>query len=246
MRQSLYACMDECASAKTDEKFSVRRQQSAKVRGAIIPAEYAMEKFLQTIQHTQPAWSTNTPICEWPGILCDTKLQVESIKWTSQDLSGTVRCSMVPSTVEKLNLSNNLLTGSLHLADLPYCLQQFHAHHNDFEGNLELADLPPHMERLMLSSNRFSGSIDLRHLPNLLQSLWIDRNLLTGSLELDALPSQLRILKLSDNLFSGCVKFPEVLPSCLIEININRNALHIPSSLPCGVVGWDQDTSRIQ
>ena len=191
----------------------------SKVRGAILPQEYTLLRFLSKANFSDTSWSTQTPACDWTGITCNADQAVIHIDWSFDlfatdppDVHGELLWQHMPRTVMHFEARYQLLSGPVELPDLPPDLQEFDINNNKCDGSLEFTSLPRRIEILVLRNNMFFGTIDLTSLPVAIRTIDLSRNQLCGELNFIKLPASLQRLNLSDN---GYIK-PDRLPAVVL------------------------------
>ena len=122
--------------------------RTGKVRGAKLPLEYDLVRFVADIKGPHSSWKASTPACEWKSVICDEDSRVENIDLSFMYLSGSLQWSYLPRTVLSFAASDNHLTGTV-----PFDL------------------LPPELTDLCLLQNAFSGELDFTHLPDTLKEI---------------------------------------------------------------------------
>ena len=176
-----------------------------------------------------------------------TELSVES-----NQLSGNVSWSELPSTLHVLNVRKNQLNGSVEWDNLPWSLMVLDISENTFTGSCELHSLPPALRELNASQNMFDGEICLTKLSLSLLILNVSNNKLSGGVDLSGLcrecydhdsqscgsrnaaginamtprnrPPALQEIDISSNKFEGNVTLDFFLP-CLGKVDISNNTI---------------------
>ena len=193
-----------------------------KVRGASLPTEYELVRFVQDVENTQESWNTHTPACEWKYVKCNDAGEVTALSWDYMYIKGSLHWAYLPQSLMLLDLSVNLLLGKVETHFMPNNLDDINLEENFFEGGLDLQHLPQQLKELCVRSNELVGNISFAFLPANIEVLILSHNSFTGNVDLCDLPSTLLFLHLHRNLFTGT---PELrfLPQNLIELNLERN-----------------------
>ncbi|KAG7959932.1 hypothetical protein I3843_10G094000 [Carya illinoinensis] len=173
-------------------------------------------------------WSSNTPICTWVGVTCDSKhLRVRALKLSNMDLVGTIPPHIGNlSFLVSLSMSNNSFHGSLpnELSRL-YRLKFLRFRYNEFSGEIPHGmGLLNKLQILLLTGNNFEGSIP-QSLSNISSLQWINlaHNQLSGSIpsSLFKIPT-LQQISLRSNKLSGGLPMFDHLPN-LHFLSVSRN-----------------------
>jgi len=200
----------------------------------------------------EKGWTSksNTPVCEWDGIGCDTEGEtVISIQLNETDFFGTLPTELaLLSTISTIDIRKNLLQGTIP-SEISFMqnLQIVSLKQNRLEGTIPRF-LSKKLEKLDISYNQLSGEIppDFGEGCLKLKHLDLRRNELTGFLPygLEDLPN-LRTISLSENHLHGTL--PEYLSSMksLQFLYLNDNALvgTIPEGF--GKVGNSENLSPV-
>ena len=185
--------------------------------------------------------------CDWFGVVCNPKNEVEAISWThapvidnascnldflpdtvhsfnifSSNFHGTLETSRLPNSIRFFQIAVNQFSGELDLTSLPDFVELFNVHANNFVGSADLTNLPATLRELVISKNHFSGEVKLTNLPPNLSMLFFHYNRFRGALCLTNLPPKLQILNASHNRFNGTVvvkNLPPTLHKLLLEGN---------------------------
>ena len=137
--------------------------------------------------------------CIAAGITCDITPRVTSIVWRNMNLDGVFNGSMLPSSLNYLDLKTNSIIGNFPLnwplgmiyIDLSFCL---------LSGNISTS-WPPNLSTLYLRSNSFTGPISY-YLPSGISRVEIQRNGLSGTLP-SSWPLNLTYVDASFNSITG-------------------------------------------
>ena len=84
-----------------------------RVRGANLPQEYELARFVQNISNLDPSWNTSTHACDWKGVNCDAELHVSKIMWMFMGLSGSLEWNYLCRTLREFAGWDNKFTGSI-------------------------------------------------------------------------------------------------------------------------------------
>ena len=181
----------------------------AKVKGAVLPQEYNLARFVANISNPGVTWTTNIRACDWKGVECNTDEQVEYFGLNPFDLfgaeeednySGTFAWIYMPDTIKSFFMASQAgITGTLPVADLPTSLTSFALTMCNMFGPVDLTVLPPNMHRLNLKDNQFSGALDLMSLPARMGVLLLEGNRFEGSVNLSRLPVTMKHIHLRGN-----------------------------------------------
>ena len=208
-----------------------------RIRGATLPQEYDLARFVENMEGLHPTWCTNVTACEWAGVTCNDMGEVTAINWTTTyALSGSVLWKYLPLTLMALHLRNSEVTGNVELDCLPKQLKTLALSDNRFFGQVDTQMLPRMLETAYFDHNEFTGHVNLSTLPPNLVELWLESNHFEGEVDLCHLPLTLRVLDFSLNQFSGTLDFRN-LPDCLSELYANDNNFE----LLINVEHWPKD-----
>ena len=198
------------------------------------------------------------PLCDWEDLSYGAQGHVTKICMQYCSFSGTLKPSLIPSTVEdfsisnnrvhgsidlgefcdnvrSIDLANNQLSGSIALSALPVSLRRLSLEYNKISGNVDLTCLSPPLIIVRLAHNELEGEVDLSCLPETLEFLYLSHNKLVGSLTFAKLPEKLSILDLASNNFWGSLnlqKLPRELYELCLDGNPFTGIVHIPTKLP--------------
>ena len=201
----------------------------SKVRGACLPQEYELSRFITDIRNPDISWNTLIHACKWEGVTCDEKFIVVNIKWDKQmyssrkKLEGSPRWQYLLRTVLKFTVAHGQLTGEVPLDTLPPDLTDFNAFSNEFTGEVNLCHLPYTLGQLLLFSNWFHGNVDLTCLSKNLYGLLLHENNLSGEINLTSLPASMLVINLSRNQFTGSLDLQHLpLEVDTVDCSYNR------------------------
>ena len=227
------------AQASSSNEFSIPSSRAAKVRGAQLPSQYLLVRFVSNITGQDITWNSDADACTWKGVHCNGDFEVKYVLWPDFNLHGTPCWKYLPSTTRTVDLSNvmvhdtmNILEGSVPLYELPHAMEILVLRKNKFSNELDLSHMPRTMLTLDVLSNCLEGSAELEQLPGTMSFLNLSRNQMSGSLQIDLLPSSMKELYVSHNLFSGNVVLTS-LPSRLTVLCLEANRLHGSIDLSC-------------
>ena len=193
----------------------------SKVRGALLPSEYELTRFVSKIENPHISWSASTPACEWKGVTCvDSRIQI--VDWGRSGLKGSLLFEWMPRASRFFYLFNNQVGDFVKLDSLPPQLTCLDLDINTFSGSIDLIHIPSTFRTLSLRNNAFAGSVDLNHLPPNLEELYLNNNNLSGRVDLDRLPLCMISLDLSHNRFTGFLsleKLPPLLEYAFFDCN---------------------------
>ena len=196
---------------------------SHRVRGSSLPLEYDLERFILSVSHTHPSWTTHTPGCQWYGVRCEGSGKwATSLLWNSVGVSGSLHWSWLPSTVQQLQLSGNCLYGVLGISHFPETMCNADLSQNRFSGDVCLAELPPDTQTIDFSKNLLGGELALESLPSQITTLSVNFNQFVGELILIHLPTSLLIMDFSFNDFIGTVDVSVINDNVLL-LNLREN-----------------------
>ena len=150
-------------------------------------------------------------------------------------LEGTLQCSSLPRTLERLNLRSNRLSGGVSFADMPAGVTLIEIARNNFSGSLDVTSLPARLLILNASYNQFSGSISLDHLPSTLYFFYIGGNKLTGSFCLLNVPRNL------DYLYAGLNSFDR---RATVHSSIAAGGVSLRDSAICEILNENGEHHR--
>ena len=188
----------------------------SKVRGAVLPQEYTLSRFVSNLASLEESWTEATPACEWRYVLCNAEKQVTSLGWDNKlfedetdeggsefpILDGPLLWEYIPHTLILFTAYVQDLSGPVPLSVLPNCLTKFNIRTNECSGQLDLIHLPSALEILDLRNNQFEGTIDLTRLPAHLKCLYLGGNNLSGSLDLTHVSENVQNINLEHNFFN--------------------------------------------
>ena len=204
------------------------QSRSARVRSANLPQEYELARLIRDMEGTHPSWTIETPACDWDGVTCDDKGEVNEVNWHHKVVTGTIHLSYLPSHVTLFSVAQDKeakgCTGEVSWEELPSKLEYLCLSGNQFSGAVDLTVLPDTLQSLYLNKNKFSGSISLTHLHATMRTLTLDHNALDGSLDLTSLPESMTYLTLNHNKFTGSICL-DLLPPKMNSLYLNCNAL---------------------
>ena len=148
-----------------------------------------------------------------------TELNVES-----NQLSGNVSWSELPSALRVLNVRKNKLSGSVEWNSLPSCLMILDISENKFTGSCELDSLPPALRELNASQNSFDGELRLENIPFALVTLNLSSNKLAGEVNFSGIRRECHSFSVSVKTSgeSEAVKCPVMLQ----ELDLSKNCFH--------------------
>ena len=202
-----------------------------RIRGAALPQEYDLARFVENLEGLHPTWRTNVTACEWAGVTCNEMDEVKTIKWGSTsgyfslvhgEIRGSVAWKYLPVTLTSLNIDGDKLRGEVVPKLIPTKLKTLSFSHNQFFGVLEMHFLPSSLEELYADHNELTGNINLTDLPPNLEELWLEENNFEGGVDLCHLPTKLLVLDFSCNHLSGTLDFRS-LPDSLAELYAHDN-----------------------
>ena len=153
---------------------SSKNPRAAEVRSVFVPQEYDLVRLIENVEKRHPSWDTNTPACEWNGILCCEK-QVIGIAWSFTDLESLI-WKYLPLSLMSLQAMSAQLRCELPLEMFPPTLLHIYLYSNKLIGNLDLLQLPPLLEVFDVQSNYFFGLVDFSLLPTSLTDLTLSWN----------------------------------------------------------------------
>ena len=201
---------------------NTQETRPGKVRGANLPQEYELTRFVQNIENPHPSWNASTPACDWEHVTCDEELHVIWINWNGMNMKGSLQWNYLCHTVLEFRAWLNQLRGNVLLGALPSQIVRFDLSTNGFSGELDWSHLPGEMIDLFFSDNKFKGCVDFKHLPLSLKVLQVQYNQFSGDLDLTRLPRLMTHVNLSQNCFTGPLDLQH-LPSSLQILNCHRN-----------------------
>ena len=212
-----------------------------RIRGAALPQEYDLARFVKNLEGLHPTWCTNVTACKWSGVTCNEMDEVTALDWTNSDYvpkvyptRGLVVWKYLPLTLIDLHLDNDDLTGEVEFRCLPQSLKLCNLSSNRFFGRFDPQFLPPLIEKLYLNQNDFTGQINLTKLPPNLTDMWLEHNKFDGTIDLCHLPLNLRVLDVSNNHFSGKLDFRN-LPDFFVELYAQDNNFELLVNAECWV-----------
>ena len=104
-------------------------------------------------------------------------------------LTGSLDLTLLPGSMNVLNLMRNFLTDCICLVTLPPNLVELKLSYNVLSGKLVLTKLPGTLKELLLDHNAFEGNVDLHQLPRVMTHLFLHENKkLRGNLRVAKLP----------------------------------------------------------
>ena len=53
-----------------------------KIRGALLPQEYELQRLISDVMSPDPSWKTSTAACDWAGVTCNEQGEVTEIDWS--------------------------------------------------------------------------------------------------------------------------------------------------------------------
>ena len=139
---STLCLLSSCCDAADDYKRNAVGNRPSKVRGANLPQEYELVRFVENISNWDPSWTSSTPACDWTGVSCYNS-QVRYIRWSYRKLGGSLQWKYLCDTT-----------------------REFRAWRNELTGSVPLDVLPSEMKAIDISSNGLSGKMNLSHLPD--------------------------------------------------------------------------------
>ena len=72
--------------------ISTQPRLPSKVRGAELPQEYDLARFIGHTQNTDPSWTTSTLACNWRDVECDDGMHVTDLNWKRPgEIAGTLQ-----------------------------------------------------------------------------------------------------------------------------------------------------------
>ena len=162
-----------CAVVNTKDVSNVNpgTRLPSKVRGANLPQEYELARFIENITNPHATWTSSTPACEWQNVFCQDDTYVVVLEWDCLRLSGSVQWMWLPKTVLSCDFSGNNLSGTIPFEVLPQGLASLNVGSNKFFGVLDLSHIVSELDKLYLGDNKFQGCVDLTHLPETLHEL---------------------------------------------------------------------------
>ena len=146
-----------------------------KLRGANLPVEYELARFIEDASKKDSSWSTSVPACKWKGVVCVEGI-VSTMDWGDRKMEGELNWDYIPSSLTYLRLAFNELSGDIPFNGIPRQMTVLNVTANRFSGPLLLKDLPDTMKNLFLSYNRFSGIVDPSEFPKSLWLLYVSDN----------------------------------------------------------------------
>ena len=129
--------------------------RKGRVRGANLPQEYELSRFIQNIANPHPSWNTSTPACDWSNVYCDVELHVKKIYWRRMKLAGLLQWNYLCRTTREFTTVQNDLSGGVPLDTLPSPMTEFVVNANAFSGELDLSHLPNDMDTLTSERQQF-------------------------------------------------------------------------------------------
>ena len=166
-------------SADTPSKPATR----AKIRGAVLPVEYDLERFISNVTNPSSTWTVANHAFKWDGVRKNRDEVVGEIVWQGRSLSGTLCWEYMPSTLTFFDIQDNRMAGEVTFSVLPHTLKTLTLSRNCFTGHLDMASVPRTLSALFLVSNRFHGEVRTRQIyPELAYFYISDNPDLTGSI----------------------------------------------------------------
>ena len=176
MSYSMKHCLELVPALFSDER-------AGRIRGAILPSEYELYRFIRNVTNRNPTWSTSLSACDWEWVTCNTAREVKRLRWGGLGLCGSILWKHTPATIELLDMGGdasgdhiNFLSGEVNFRLLPPGLLALYLEFNKFTGELVASHLPSRLKSLHLASNYFHGFINFYELPSSLFVLDVSKN----------------------------------------------------------------------
>ena len=167
-------------------------RKAGRVRGALLPAEYELERLISNIVNPLPSWNASVPAHQWEGVDCSDEGNILVFVSEETNLRGTLLWDALPRSLHRFSVFTNQLTGGIDLVNLPPHLSGFDVSYNQFTGRVDLSHLPSTLSSLILSMNKLSGQLTIANLPSGLLSLSLRHNAeLVGTISAQLLPESL-------------------------------------------------------
>ena len=199
---------------------------------------------------------------KWEGVECDADGHVRSIDWfktegtinlqwlpqTLQSLSltkakglfGCFECSLLPRSLQILDLNDAMLSGTFSFEHLPRAMRSISIHNTNINGALSLQNIPENMHTVEFQGNAFEN-LDFQCHSHTLSELSALQCALKGTLRFHNSPPALERLDLQSNFLEGTLCFIGAAPSINL-MYLNNNAfcgpLHV-EDLPAGLQFFD-------
>ena len=139
---------------------------------------------------------------------------------------GTLDTSILPRTLELIEVRENKLHGPLDWASFPPALTRIDIGKNKFCGILVLSDLPEGLDEFIAKGNAFTGNLSLKGLPPKLVHIVLKRNKLSGSIRIHEYPrGEDFYIDLSHNDFEGKVEIRGEPPR-FTTINVQETSMN--------------------
>ena len=173
-------------------------RKAARVRGALLPLEYDLERLVSNIVNPLPSWNVSMPAHQWEGVECSDGEVLEFVV-ECKKLEGSLECNTLPRSLTRFSVYKNKLRGELDLVNLPPHLCTLDASYNQFTGNIDLCHLPLTLTSLILSANKLRGHVTFTNLPSGMRNLSVRNNAeLTGTVEVRLLPLSMKYKAFSE------------------------------------------------
>ena len=103
-----------------DMPSSREPSRTGKIRGAILPQEYDLERLVADISPRHSSWTVAIPACKWEGVTCNEQEEVTEINLDldsfdsslNGELSGLLHLQHLPRTVLRTSVTANCFSGS--------------------------------------------------------------------------------------------------------------------------------------
>ena len=155
----------------------------SRVRGAQLPPEMQLSKFIRNLTKKHPTWSEESPIASWEGVQCSSPRQIHTVRWCNMALSGVLNWDYLPDSLVLFDISSdsvttypNMLAGEVPFSRFPPSTEVIFLHRNCFAGQLEFFTFPRNLRSLNLARNQFTGTGSFQELPPTLDHLNISHN----------------------------------------------------------------------
>ncbi|XP_060199150.1 receptor-like protein kinase 7 [Lycium barbarum] len=193
-----------------------------------------------TITNVFNTWESNTPLCNFSGITCNTNGKVKEIDLSSQKISGVVPFDTICSlnSLEKLSLGNNSLSGSVS-KDLNKCvsLNYLDVGNNEFTGTFPDISSLNELTHFYANNSGFTGKFPWNSVANM--SKLIVLSLGDNQFDRTMFPKViLNLTKLNWLYLSNCGlegEIPEGIGNLTELINLELSMNHLTGEIPVGI-----------
>ena len=120
------------------------------------------------------------------------------------------------------NFNVAYIPNSLEIVVIAVCGQEY---------SIDTRKFPRRAKNIDFHLNKIFGSINLQTLPEQLEFLDLSENSITGSISISRLPQTIKAIWLYRNWISQSPLFYNILPDCLVTIDINKNSIDCVQSL---------------